>query len=514
MKKLKTFIVNGLLLTAVSLIMRSVSVSFHIYLSNRIGAVAMGIFTLISTVYGFSITLATSGIQLASTRLVSEAMGKAEATGEVARTSGIMRRCIAYSLSFSIPTAVLLFGLAPVIGTHWLGDVRTVSSLRILAFSLPPISLSACLSGYFIAVRRVHKNAAVQVIGEGVRICLCSFLLSVWLADDIESACCAIVLGGTVAECAAFLVQLFLFSGERRAARKNKRHAPDDADSGDVNRRLLHIALPVAFSAYLRSGLVTLEHLLIPRGLQKSGSSREISLAAYGTLHSMVFPLVLFPSAISASFAGLLIPEISEAKAAGKEEEIKKIVDKVLNCVLTYAIGTAGIMMCFAYEIGNAVYPTAGTGAYLLAVAPLIPVMYLDTAVDSILKGIGQQFYCMAVNLVDASLSVLLVWLLLPSMGIKGYLVTVYFTEILNGALSLARLLTVCPVKAKIFHRILRPVVCIALATASSRLFLHALGAFSGTRLDTFLHVSAAVLLYAALILLFRIPQKRRQSAT
>ena len=82
MKKLKTFIVNGLLLTAVSLIMRSVSVSFHIYLSNRIGAVAMGIFTLISTVYGFSITLATSGIQLASTRLVSEAMGKAEATGK------------------------------------------------------------------------------------------------------------------------------------------------------------------------------------------------------------------------------------------------------------------------------------------------------------------------------------------------------------------------------------------------------------------------------------------------
>ena len=76
MTRFKKFILNGLLITAVSLIIRAVSVSFNVYISNKIGAAAMGLFTLISTVYRFAITVATSGIGLAATRIVAEAVGR------------------------------------------------------------------------------------------------------------------------------------------------------------------------------------------------------------------------------------------------------------------------------------------------------------------------------------------------------------------------------------------------------------------------------------------------------
>ena len=75
MTKFKRFILNGLLIAAVSFIIRSVSVSFNVYVSNKIGSVAMGVFTLISTVYGFAMTVATSGINLAATRHIAEALG-------------------------------------------------------------------------------------------------------------------------------------------------------------------------------------------------------------------------------------------------------------------------------------------------------------------------------------------------------------------------------------------------------------------------------------------------------
>ena len=78
MTRFKTFIFNGLMITIVSILIRTVSVSFNVYISNQIGAVAMGLFTLISTVYGFAITVATSGIGLATTKLVAEAMGAPE----------------------------------------------------------------------------------------------------------------------------------------------------------------------------------------------------------------------------------------------------------------------------------------------------------------------------------------------------------------------------------------------------------------------------------------------------
>ena len=265
-----------------------------------------------------------------------------------------------------------------------------------------------------------------------------------------------------------------------------------------VTRKLLTSALPLAFSAYMRSALVTIEHILIPFGLERSGSSRDSSLAAYGTVGSMVFPLVLFPSAISASFAGLLIPEVAESCATGDERRIKGIVCTVLETVLIFAIGCAGIMMSFSLELGATVYPSSDTaGKYILMIAPLIPVMYLDTAVDSMLKGIGEQVYTMWVNIADASISVILVAILLPIMGINGYIITVYFTEILNATLSITRLLVKSKVKTHVVLWVGRPLLCVIAATK----IIHFLSDKISLG-NVWTHIITAALLYVLLMIL------------
>lgn len=57
---MKVFILNGILLTATSFVMRMVGMCFGIYISKKVGAEALGIFQLIMSVYMFSITVATS----------------------------------------------------------------------------------------------------------------------------------------------------------------------------------------------------------------------------------------------------------------------------------------------------------------------------------------------------------------------------------------------------------------------------------------------------------------------
>ncbi|HOA85300.1 MAG TPA: MATE family efflux transporter, partial [Bacillota bacterium] len=111
MRKSKAFLYNALLLVAVSLIMRTVGIYFNVYISNRIGAVAMGVYSLVGGIYGFGITLATSGVNLAVTRLVSEALGR-EQPGEIRR---IMSRCVIYASSFGLLAAVLLLTLSETI---------------------------------------------------------------------------------------------------------------------------------------------------------------------------------------------------------------------------------------------------------------------------------------------------------------------------------------------------------------------------------------------------------------
>lgn len=515
MDRLKKFFVNGILMTVVSIVIRYVAVNFNIYISNKIGPVAMGLFTLISSVYGFALTLATSGISLATTKLVSEALGtgtRKRGFNTSATVASIMKKSILLSFVISLLVAFGLFMLSEPIGARILKDTRTISSLKILAVSLPPIAISSSLSGYFIAMRRVYKNALVQVLSQGARIYFCVMLLGSTLSNDMESACVAIVLGGTIAEFIAFSFHLVLYILERRKERQgvSSAGAPDKSFAS----RLASITLPVALSAYMRSALVTVEHLLIPWGLQKSGDSRDSSLAAYGTVHSMVFPLVLFPSAISSSFAGLLIPEISESNAMGDRARIDRIISRVLKTVLIYSIGTAAIMMCLSGEFGSLLFPMSNAAKYIALIAPLIPIMYLDTSVDSILKGLGYQFYSMIVNILDASLSVLLVWILLPRFGIMGYIITVYFTEIVNAALSITKLLIVTKTKVRFFDWIFKPILCSVIATGAAGYLFLLTNRMATSRFELFIHIALISCLYLCLLIIFGVisPKKITRS--
>lgn len=485
-------------MTAVTLVIRYVSVAFNVYLTNKIGAVAMGLFTLISSVYGFALTLATSGISLATTKLVSEAFGGLDESRQASTVKSIMKKSLLFAFAISFSVSVGLYLLSPFLAKNVLKDIRTLKALRVLSYTLVPIALSSSMSGYFVAIRKVHKNAAVQVFGHALKIFSCVYLLSAVSAHDVESACLAVIWGGSIAEIASFVIHFFSYVIDLR--KQKNQGAPDLKFS----KRLISFTLPVAFSAYVRSALVTVEHLLIPWGLQKSGSGRDASLAAYGTVHSIVFPLVLFPSAISSSFAGLLVPEISESAANKDVERIERIIGKVLKTVLIYSVGVAGIMLCLSEEIGNVFFEDGSAVKYLLLVAPLIPVMYLDTSVDSILKGLGHQFYCMIINIVDASLSVILVWVLLPKYGIMGYIATVYFTELINATLSITKLLCVTKIRFKTFDWILKPIISIIASAAIIRFLLYKLGVFAQSRLDIAIHVCAIACVYIVALILVR----------
>lgn len=497
-------------MTAVTLAIRYVSVAFNVYVTSKIGSVAMGLFTLISSVYGFALTLATSGISLATTKLVSEALGKFSEEEKGFHVRSIMKKSLLFSFFVSLFVSVLLYSLAPTLSEEVLKDSRTLSSLRVLSLTLVPIALSSSMSGYFIAVRKVHKNAAVQVLGQAIKIFFSIYILSAFFANDTESACLAIVIGGTVAEILSFVIHAMSFALDLR--RNNKKSI--ESGGSALSKKLIPFTLPVAFSAYVRSALVTVEHLLIPWGLEKSGAGRDASLAAYGTLHSIIFPFVLFPSAISSSFAGLLVPEISESAASKDFARIERIICRVLKTVLIYSIGVAGIMMCLSNEFGYVFFSDNGAIKYLLLIAPLVPVMYLDTSVDSILKGLGHQFYCMIINIVDALLSVILVWILLPKYGILGYIITVYFTELVNATLSITKLLCASKVKFKIFDWLVKPIFAIILTTTAVSTVMKHFKCFAQTKIAIILHISIIAGIYFFILILTKsiYPKKIKKS--
>lgn len=493
MKNLKRFILNALALCAVSLIMRTVGVSFHAYVSGRAGAEAMGLYSLLSGIYGFAVTLATSGVGLATTRLVSEALGRDDPAG--ARAA--LRRALLYSLAFSLFANLLLFSLASPIGKVLLGDERTVLPLKILSFSLVPISITSALNGYFTAIRKVYKNAIIQLLEQGVRILAISRLLTLLLPKGIAYACVALAVGGMLAECGSFLFSLAAVLWENR---KRPRGGDPETQKG-LTRKLCGIALPVAFSTYARSGLLSIEHMLIPVGLRKSGSSHSAALASYGTLQSLVMPIVLFPSALIGSFSGLLVPELAECAVRGNKREIRYITERVMQLSLLFSVGVSGIMICFSGELGDLIYPGKNTHVYIRLLAPLIPVMYLDSSVDAMLKGLGEQVFSMGVNIADSLLSIALVWFLLPKYGILGYVLTIYIAELFNASTGITRLMQKSGLRANLKKWLFMPLLSI-IGAASIANILFQLIRFSSniSAFQLVLHVLVTLAFYLLLL--------------
>ncbi len=72
MNKIKIFLLNTLILLISSILLQVIGIFFNIYVSNKANEEALGIFSLIMSVYLFGITLASSGINIASTRVISE----------------------------------------------------------------------------------------------------------------------------------------------------------------------------------------------------------------------------------------------------------------------------------------------------------------------------------------------------------------------------------------------------------------------------------------------------------
>ncbi len=493
----RIFFLNGLAITLTSLVIRGVSVAFNIYVSSVAGAEAMGLFSLITSVYGFFITIACSSINLGTTRLVSEALG--EDNNKLLRDS--IKVCIRHALITGMIASVVLFSFSGFIGKHLLYDERCIISLKAVSFSLLPISLTSCLSGYFTAVRRVKVNAFFQIVTQGLKIFATAALLSRFLKFGAEYACLCLILGTVISELVSLGVNIILYFIDKSKNLPKLKNLNEKKSSDGIVKKICKITFPVTFSACIRSLFNTLQHILIPRGLKLSGSSWAAALSSYGILHSMVLPLILFPSAFIYSFASLLIPEVAECRVRGDSARLTRITRRIITLAMIFALGISGVMFLLSGEIGEIVYKNAEASFYIKILAPLIPIMYIDGATDAILKGMGKQIYSMNVNIADAALSCVLVFFLVPRLGLYGYIVSIYATEILNTTLSLIGMFSSTKTKPKIKHQLLSPLLCIILSGVVSSFILENINHPFSPVIELCLHISLVTILYFVMLL-------------
>ena len=288
------------------------------------------------------------------------------------------------------------------------------------------------MTGYFTAARKIGTLAAVEVAEQIASMALTLTALSFWAGEDAGRACLCVVLGSGLGACLT-LTCLILLRLKEKAPR---------GDRIAVSRDICRTALPLAAADDLRTGISTVENLMVPKRLALNTSVKN-PLAEFGRVSGMVFPVLMFPACILFGLAELLIPELARCNAAGSGKRISYLVRRSLKVALLYGIFFSGLMFLLAESLCISLYGSTEAGQYLKLNALLIPMLYCDAIVDAMIKGMGQQTVSVRYNIFTNILDVVFLYLLLPKYGMMGYFFSFLITHLINFGLSLRRLLII-----------------------------------------------------------------------
>ncbi len=426
-KKLPIFY-SALMLTGVNLLLRFIGTSFQVYLSSRIGAAGIGLLQLTMSIGSLAMVAGMGGIRTATMYLTAGELGRKRPQNVIWILSG----CFVYSILFSGTISALLLHFAPQIAEHWIADVRVIPALRLFAAFLPCCCLCGVMTGYFTAANRIGTLAAVEVAEQLASMGLTLSALHLWGGQDAGRACLCVVLGSSLGACLTLGCLIILRIREK---------TPHGARI-PVVKSICRTALPLAVADDLRTGISTVENLMVPKRLALN-TAVENPLAAFGLVSGMVFPVLMFPACILFGLAELLIPELARCHAAGSRQRISYLVRRSLKAALLYGVIFSGLMYLLAETLCMQLYRSSEAGFYLKLYALLIPMLYCDAITDAMIKGMGQQTVSVRYNIITNILDVVLLFLLLPKFGMRGYFFSFLVTHLLNFGLSLHRLLKI-----------------------------------------------------------------------
>ena len=442
MKKNSIFY-GALLLTLGSIALRCVQMLFQIYISGVMGAEGLGRMQLVSTIGAFAAILASGGVRIAATCLTAEEVGR----GNPAGVKSALKCCCIYGLTLSIPVALALFLLADFFAITFIAQPEGALPLRIFALFLPVNTLWAVFAGYFTADGRVGELVALEFFERILSI----VIVVIGVTANFLDPCSMIFLGSSLATTASFFLLV----------RRYRQVSPDIAPitTGEMMPRLLKLTIPLGLNDILKSGLNTIENMLVPRGLKQGGATNSEALAAYGTICGMVFPVITFPSVILYSLSDLMVPEMAKCRARERTERMQFLTDKCLRLTLIFAMSFGGLGLLLGEELGLLMFKSHEAGRYIRIFSPLVIMLYLDAITDGMLKGLSQQLYTVRYNTITSVLDVTFLFLLLPRYGIGGYLFSFTVTHALNFFLSIRRLILVTGYFPK-FHCTVKAALC------------------------------------------------------
>lgn len=408
---------DAAVLTSAGIISRLLGFFFRIFLSRSFGEESVGLYQMIFPLYVLCISISTSGLQTAISRITAEKT----ALGQKNKAENVLKSALCLAVGITLIEIIVIQEHASFIAGTLLGDKRCQDLILIISYALPFAAIHSCISGHSLGLGSTKLPAVSQLVEQCVRILLVIALYialsSAGLTPSIRLAAAGIVAGELAAG-------VFSICSHLRQNRLSNNIFSRRYISGIISslRELIVFSMPLTANHTALTLLQSIEAASIPACLIRYGVSPSEAVSIYGVLTGMALPCILFPSALTGSIGTVLLPAVSAASTSGKRRSALLLLRKAVLSCFSLGLACCLFFLIFGDLIGQILFRSDDAGRFILALAWICPFLYANSSLLSALNGYGRTGTVFLINMVGLLIRIAGVFLVIPHYGILGYL--------------------------------------------------------------------------------------------
>lgn len=382
--------------------------------TRTIGDEGINLYTIVTPTYSLFITLATFALPVSISKIVSE---------NTTRSKKIFFSTVFFILLFNTVILLFLLATAPVIATYLLKQPEVTPLLYAMAFTLPFISITSILKGYFLGRLQVAPNTISNIFEQTVRILYLCFLLPILVEKSVLLGVVSYILFNIVTETVSIFVFWCFLPKKIHLTKQDLK--PDK----NIVFRVLSISVPSVSSRLIGNIAFFFEPILLTNILLYCGYSNAYILEEYASYNAYAIGLLTMPSFFISAICQILIPEMSKYHSIHQDDMVKRRLKQALSYSFVIGLSFSFLFIFLRDPILEIIYHTNRGSEYIFTLAPFFVLFYLEAPLSSALQALDKAGASMRITL-EGSILKLVIMALLSFCKIGIY--SLIFSEIIN----------------------------------------------------------------------------------
>ena len=369
------FVKSTFILIIGGFVTKIIGMFIKIVMTRLLGTEGIGIYSLITPTFMLFISLASFGLPVAVSKLVSE---------DTRNNKNIVFLCFPITLFINVLILIFLLVFSGFISNNLLHEPRIRLGIMCIGFVLPFISISSVLRGYFFGKQMMVPHVISNVCEDLVRLIFIFFMIPIFLKMGIQYAAAIVVLSNIVSELCSIFVLFFFLPRNFKISRSDL--VFDKKNIRDV----LGICLPTTGSRLIGSIGYFFEPIIMTYFLLRSGYSNSFIINEYGIINGYVMPLVLLPSFFTLAISQAIIPVISYNYSHGNILGVRSKIRQGIIFSLVVGFPCTLVFLFIPHIPLKFIYNTSFGIGYIRVMGVICLLHYIQSPISSSLQAMGK----------------------------------------------------------------------------------------------------------------------------